>query len=228
MIHGPQPIVTNGLVLALDAANKKSYISGSTTWNDLSGNGNNGTLVNGPTFSSENGGSIVFDGTNDYVTLINNTSSSFTLGCWVNTTATSLTGGAAYEGNGILWSDVGGPGNDFILATINNTAVWFTGDTNNQIAGTTIINTGKWVYITAIKNGNTNSKQLYVNTLLEGTTTCSTASLTANPNIRIGGNTLDSRYFNGKISNVHIYNKALSSSEVLQNYNALKSRFNLN
>jgi hypothetical protein len=61
--RGPN-VVTNGLVLNLDAANTKSYVSGSTTWRDLSGNGNNGTLVNGPTFSSNYGGGIVFNGSN--------------------------------------------------------------------------------------------------------------------------------------------------------------------
>ena len=64
-------IITDGLVLYLDAANPYSYVSGSTVWNDISRGGNNGTLINGPTFSSANNGSIVFDGTNDYV--INNT-----------------------------------------------------------------------------------------------------------------------------------------------------------
>ena len=64
--RGPK-IVTNGLVLYLDAANKKSYPGSGTTWTDLSGNNNTGTLTNGPTFDSNNGGSIVFDGTNDYV-----------------------------------------------------------------------------------------------------------------------------------------------------------------
>ena len=65
--NGPR-IVTNGLVLSLDAADRNSYPGSGTTWRDMSGNGNNGTLTNGPTFSSANGGSIVFDGTNDYAT----------------------------------------------------------------------------------------------------------------------------------------------------------------
>ena len=60
-------IVTNGLVLALDAANTKSYPGSGTVWSDLTPNGNNGALTNGPTFNSANGGSIVFDGTNDYL-----------------------------------------------------------------------------------------------------------------------------------------------------------------
>ena len=68
MYTGPN-IITDGLILALDAANPTSYISGSTAWNDLSGNGYNGTLVNGPTFSTDAGGAIIFDGTDDYVSL---------------------------------------------------------------------------------------------------------------------------------------------------------------
>lgn len=77
--RGPH-IVTDGLVLALDAANPTSYPGSGTTWRDLSGNNNSGSLVNGPTFNSVNGGSIVFDGSNDYVNIpyAGNTSNSFT------------------------------------------------------------------------------------------------------------------------------------------------------
>ena len=67
---GPE-VVEDGLVLALDAGNTKSYPGSGTTWTDLSGNGNNGTLTNGPTYSSSNGGSIVFDGVNDFVDISN-------------------------------------------------------------------------------------------------------------------------------------------------------------
>ena len=69
-LYSPK-IVTDGLVLCLDAGNNKSYPSSGTAWNDLSGNNNNGTLTNGPTFTGSFGGSIVFDGTNDYVDLGN-------------------------------------------------------------------------------------------------------------------------------------------------------------
>ena len=77
--------VTDGLVLYMDAANSKSYVSGSTTWNDISRSGNNGTLINGPTFNSSNGGSIVFDGTNDTTNLgniLNIGLNSWTISCW--------------------------------------------------------------------------------------------------------------------------------------------------
>ena len=68
-VEGGPNVVYNGLVLYLDAANNKSYVSGSTSWNDLTGNKNVGTLTNGPTFNTGSGGSIVFDGVDDYVNL---------------------------------------------------------------------------------------------------------------------------------------------------------------
>jgi len=80
-------VATDGLVLYLDAANPKSYVSGSTTWGDLSRGGNNGTLVNGPTFDGGNGGSIVFDGVNDYGTVPTNPlliTTEFTKSIWFN------------------------------------------------------------------------------------------------------------------------------------------------
>ena len=123
-IEGGVNIVNNGLILCLDSANIKSYNGVSNIWYDLSSSLNNGTLVNGVTFSSVNGGVMVFDGSNDYVTLSNRTTTSFTLGCWIKTTANSLSGSQGYEGNGIIWSDVGGIANDFILAALNNKALY--------------------------------------------------------------------------------------------------------
>ena len=84
--YSPQ-IVTSGLVLALDAANKVSYPGTGTTWYDLSGNGNTGTITNGPTFSNVNLGTIVFDGTNDYVSIPStsnfNNGNNITVEAWV-------------------------------------------------------------------------------------------------------------------------------------------------
>ena len=94
---GGANIVSDGLVLCLDAANRKSYVNGSTVWRDLSGNNNSGSLVNGPTFSSANGGSIVFDGTNDYVQIGSNLlpsgNSSHTVFSWVNKKTDNTGGG---------------------------------------------------------------------------------------------------------------------------------------
>lgn len=224
--NGPR-IVTNGLVLSLDAADKNSYPESGTTWTDLSGNSNNGTLINSPTFSTTNGGIFTFNGTNQYASVLNTTGINFTLACWINTTATSLTGTQAYEGNGIIWSDVPGTASDFVLAILNNRISWFTGNPDSSLNGSIIINTGAWFYITAVRNGSSSSKQVYVNGISEGSTSATSAALTANPNISIGANSGDSRYFNGKIANTQIYNRVLTLAEIQQNYNATKSRFNL-
>ena len=79
--HSPR-IVTDGLVLYLDAANTKSYPGSGTTWTDISGKSNNGTLTNGPTFDSGNKGTIVFDGSNDYVSETSGLSDSLLQGDW--------------------------------------------------------------------------------------------------------------------------------------------------
>ena len=88
--EGGGNIVTDGLVLLLDAANTKSYVSGSTIWNDLSRSGNNGSLINGPTFNSLNGGSIVFDGSNDFIEGTITVPTSFTFNVWLKMTSYGL------------------------------------------------------------------------------------------------------------------------------------------
>jgi hypothetical protein len=223
---GPRITQDSSLVLGLDASDANSnYRSDGRIWNDLSGNNNTGSIVNGVVLNNDGYGSFVFNGINNYITLKNMTSTSFTIGCWVKTTATSLAGSQAYEGNGIVWSDVSGVANDFVLAILNNRASWFTGDAGTSINGTTTINTGAWFYLTVVKNGGNSTKQLYVNAVSEGTGASSTSALTANPNISIGANSGDSRYFSGSIANVQIYNKALSATEIQNNYNQYLPRF---
>jgi hypothetical protein len=145
----------------------------------------------------------------------------------LKTTATSLSGSQAYDGNGIIWSDVGGIANDFILAILNDKAAWFTGDVTTTISSTTTINTGSWFYLTAVKNGSNNTKQLFINGVLESSGVSSSTLLIDNSNIIIGGNTIDSRYFNGNISMIQIYNRVLTTTEIEQNYNAIKKRYEL-
>jgi len=104
-------IVTGGLVLALDAADKNSYVGSGTTWKDLSGNANNGTLTNGPTFSNVNGGVIVLDGTDDYVSLTSTDSlrpSNVTLSVWFNRNNSTIVGNEAIaESRKSLWISYG-------------------------------------------------------------------------------------------------------------------------
>jgi hypothetical protein len=220
-------VVTDGLVLYVDAANTKSYVSGSTTWVDMAA-GNNGTLINGPTYSSANGGSIVFDGSNDYVSLGNNLDQNgpLTIMSWIYTTTVN-SGARAIISN----CNVGGNQQDYVLE-INRTAGKvgaFWGDVlllvSNQLL---VIN--QWYYVGFVRSGSTSNwtLNLYINETNDSTTTTSVNPNATNTSTSIGrAGDFPSQYFSGRISNTQIYNRALSATEVLQNYNATKTRFGL-
>lgn len=225
-------IVTDGLVLYLDAANSKSYVSGSTTWVDMAA-GNNGTLVNGPTFNTGNGGSIVFDGVNDLVTIpdtptLNSTSG--TINVWFSNLGTypttsqnaeivnKHTAAGSYDGYGILLSNVSG--SVYIRGYVKNTF------TNYSLPTGSIILPSIWYNVTLTYQ--TNSQLiLYLNGV--SNISRSVGSLTTNTQpLRIGtSNDTFWLPFNGKVATTQIYNRALSATEVLQNYNATKGRYGL-
>ena len=219
--HSPK-IVTDGLVLVLDAGNVKSYVSGSTTWFDKSGNGNNGTLINGPTFSSANGGSIVFDGVDDYVS--SNVSSSIqenvgTCCCWVKTS----TPGSGFRGIIVKQQGWG----LFVVDGIFSTYNW--GNSTTISTGINIA-TGVWNYVamsfTNISGTPSNNASLYLNgslvliTTIQKTTPVSTVTLAS-------GSPGGSQFLNGNIAATQLYNRALSASEIQQNFNALRGRFGI-
>ena len=224
-VHSPK-IVTNGLVLALDAGNTKSYPGTGTTWFDKSGRGNNGTLTNGPTFNSGNGGSIVFDGVDDVVVgtsgtyYIKNSGDPITLNTWVKP---SRLGGQYQD---IITNRSGSNSYNWILYQhTNDGSIQFHGISQNK--STYIPTTGVWLNITVTVN-TSNLYSLFFNGSL----------YSASSNFQYGPNTSnrlsigagDAPYiepFLGSISNIQIYNRALSASEVLQNYNATKGRFGL-
>jgi Concanavalin A-like lectin/glucanases superfamily len=222
MIHGPQPIVTNGLVLALDAANKKSYSGSGTTWTDLSGNGNNGTLTNGPTFSSDNGGSIVFDGIDDYVDIgIKSTlqPQSLSVSLWFKVSSYPVSNAQIVRSRGYGW---GIQLNGSLLSSSLYTS------TSNQInsSGTVIpLN----IYNHCLFTYSNSTFCMYLNGFQIYTTTSPTNTIYYSGGYIAIGRDADSSgsYFNGNVSNAQIYNRALSSTEVLQNYNSQKTRFNL-
>jgi hypothetical protein len=218
-------IVTDGLVLYLDATNSKSYVSGSTTWSDISRGGNNGTLTNGPTYSSANGGSIVFDGVNDYVdvTTTSNLTNPLTICAFVNTSVTTGSNQVIY-----------GPsanGQDNWLSISNNRAQILatqTSDVNNFFTtGTTTIQANTWYHITGIVNNNVTS--LYINGVFEAVSSVQAFTIGGwNSAARIGQRATTGQFsFNGRIASVYGYNRALLAQEVLQNYNATKTRFGL-
>jgi hypothetical protein len=222
--RGPN-IVTDGLVLALDAANTKSYASGSTTWYDKSGNVNNGTLTNGPAFSSENGGSIVFDGSNDYTSVPYNTSfnaatNGITLNIWVYNNNPSGGWKAVIQRNrnGNLSAVYG-----IWRNTSNGWHFRLGGGASDSIIDIPNAITGSWINLTLTYNKTT--LIAYINAVNVGTNT-PIGYVNDTQNLLIGDAGV-SEYFNGKISAIQIYNRALSAAEILQNYNAQKARFNL-
>ena len=230
MYYGPRT-VTNGLVLALDAADKNSYRGSGTSWNNLSGNANTGTLTNGPTFSNSNGGTITFDGTDDYVNC-GNLGSFYTQGTisyWMFSTAvenfrnpfsTNYLGinvGIRFEQYTTV-SPYGG----FNVIIGNDAGTYGSYDYSPSSTLTANI----WYNVVLAWNTSTNKVFGYLNGVLKFDTT-HTYWATTLPSISIGSGFDSGRYFKGNIANTLIYNRALSATEVLQNYNATKTRFGL-
>jgi hypothetical protein len=232
--RGPK-IVTSGLVLALDAADKLSYPGTGTTWRDLSGNNNTGTLTNGPTFSAANRGSIVFDGTNDYVNVpynVNlNPSSNISVSLWLTLTATDTA-----IRNPIDMSATAGEDLYFILWRADLSPKrwgWGVKQSNNTYAETTSaatnFSTNTWYNIALVANSSAGQVYFYYNGILDGGVAYNgTIKQNASATLSIAADAANSRrYWQGNISNTLIYNRALSTAEVLQNYNATKNRFGL-
>ena len=224
LAHSPR-IVTNGLVLALDAGNAKSYPGSGTTWTDLSGRGNNGTLVNGPTYDSSNGGSIVFDGSNDFVSIPNTTLGNgnlpWTVSAWVKTTTLATTLGAG----SVISNQSGGP--VYSMMGVNSGKIVYWTYQNNDWAqklgvGTTV-NDGGWHLLTWV-NYNNYTMDMYVDGVFDSNVANSTSG-NQNPVDRIGGSW--NGYFPGSINALSIYNRALTALEVKQIFVALKGRFGL-
>ena len=212
LTHSPR-IITDGLVLCLDAANRQSYPGSGTVWRDLAGS-NNGTLTNGPTFSSANGGSIVFDGVNDSCDLTYNWPSIFTISLWLF--PISAPGG--------VYSRVISTGNnDWFEIAINssNQISYYFADIGSWQDEVVTLTSNTWTNFVFINNS-TNAF-IFQNSLLTHTGTG--ASATAGTSLRIGGRYTDEEYANIRLSILQINNRALTPTEILQNYNATKGRF---
>jgi hypothetical protein len=226
-LSGGPNIVVDGLVLALDAANTKSYVSGSTAWNDLSRGGNNGTLINGPTFNTGSGGNIVFDGVDDYVntTYFGSSTSDYTFSVWYNplnsVSTTPLTRGRDGMGSGwslLLGSD-SSVGNRYRAGVV-------TGFGGYVAYSNTSLILNKWVYLTGVWISS-NSINLYVNGIFNNTVSVPGNNLRTSTDGWVLGSITTSFYTNIQIASTQIYNRILSAQEILQNYNATKTRFGL-
>jgi hypothetical protein len=232
-------IVKDGLVMDLDAAKLDSYPRTGTIWRDISGNQNNGTLINGPTFNSENGGNIVFDGVDDYVDCGNSSSlnfstGSFTINCWFKPSSTQAGGNfpaLIEKSTGDFTSPSAGVTGWILLYITNgNQYVFRLGDSsttiNNLSFPLTVANDNIWKNLTVTVSPTTLIG--YYNGIGVGSTARTlTGSVDTSVNLNIGRWRAFSRELNTNISQVQIYNRALTPSEVLQNYNATKGRFGL-
>ena len=215
---GAPPIITDGLVFVVDAANYESYPGSGTTWTDLVGSGNT-TLTNGPTFDNENGGSIVFDGSNDYATAgyqmpAQSSTTTFSWNLWIY----------LFSGNGnndVIFGNrygtVGG-GTQFIKITPTN---WEYYNGGGEFIGYSIP-TNQWINLCVVKNQGTH--YYYSNASQIGTRS-SNKNVGSTP-VFMGGD-LTRETANVQFASAAIYDRALSATEITQNYNALKSRFNL-
>ena len=217
--RGPK-IVTSGLVLALDAADKLSYPGSGTTWRNLASNNFNCTLTNGPTFSGANMGSIVYDGADDSGTcnLVTSDANNVTLEAWFKITTLPGTiilynGNSAASGYGFTHGACG--------ATSTTLYVFF-GGLNCNVVSYAGMTTNVWYQAVYTRTTTpSTSNILYINGISRSTNTSS------NPNAPAGTTSIGDPGYPGYISIARIYNRALTATEVLQNYNATKNRFGL-
>ena len=231
--HSPK-IVTDGLILCLDAADKNSYPGSGTTWFDLTSNNNDGTLVNGPVFETEYVGGISFDASNDYGTIshssiLNLASTGGTIcGVIEYTNASSANAGWFSKRGGSDSSipyHMGQPtGTTKIRLIANNSSTVTILDSTTQI-GT---NTPTVFAASFATNGD---YKMYINGALDNSRTGAVTLIDNSDDIIIGdggsgGSPMGGSYnADCTIYCIQVYNQVLSASEVLQNYNATKSRF---
>ena len=222
-------IITSGLVLNLDAGNTASYPGTGTTWTDLSGNGNNGTLINGTSYSSANGGTMVFDGINDNVTINNSTlldSQTITIESWAYLNGTLNQAAFIFEKGYVntQYSNFFYSDGMFLFRTQGLSNLDLT------ITSSSYMSANSWNHITCTYA--LGVKSIYVNGVLANQITGVTGTIPSNSGgIFLGcyynGPSSPNFYLNGKIAISRAYNIALTPPQIQQNYNALKSRYGL-
>ncbi len=212
--HSPL-IVRDGLVLCLDAANPRSYPKSGTTWSDLAG-ANDGTLINGPTFDADDKGSIVFDGSNQYISNNYANSAEHTISIIFKIISFS-------SSDMRLLGAYGGASNQLGAGWVNSTfRIWISNSWNN----TSFVSSVDTVYHLTITHDSSNNNTIYVDGIYEDTIINKESYFN---NIAFGSPYLlvYGSYFNGNMYNISLYNRALTASEVLQNYNATRGRYGI-
>ena len=225
-------IVTDGLVLHLDAANKKSYPGSGTIWSDLSENKNHCTLTNGPVFNSGNVGYIDFDGSNDYAIIEQIDSPIITVDMWLYLNP-------YLEGDTLKYYVPIRQGHtpvNFSIQIVDFNLRSFVKGTGANATNTTshTITPSTWFQLVGTWNWNTNAIQFYENgssvyssTFSSGNYSFNNTSQTNNQTTLSKNSSNNNSYINGNIGPCKIYNRILTATEVLQNYNSTKSRFSL-
>lgn len=223
-------VVTDGLLLYLDAGNYSSYPASGTVWSDLSGNRNNGTLTNGPTFNTNNGGYIVFDGTNDYINCGTDLaiSGGWTLSGFIMSSVSSRT-------QIILQRSSASPSfsQNYGIFIVNNNkfGCGTSADSYKRVESSTTMATNTWYYVTGLYNSATKILSIYINGNFEASSTALVGDppTTGTQYTTLGagdGLSVASR-LTGNIAYASIYTRALSASEILQNFNATRARFGI-
>jgi hypothetical protein len=231
-------IVKDGLVLDLDAAKLQSYPRTGTLWNDISGLQNNGTLINGPTFNSDKGGSIVFDGVNDYTQfgdILDLGTNNCTINVWLKINSSWASGTRYFVSKALQAAQNYRYG--FGFTQTRQLLGFLQGNGGPDIGPRTIItlNLNEWYMCTMVINRDS-IIQLFINGIIQSTTSDNTISQWSGLNFqsinpfRVGSFTAVDNVsvaipFPGNISQTLMYFRALSASEVLQNYNATKNRY---
>ena len=214
------PVVDSSLHLWLDAGQPSSYSGTGTTWTDLSGNSRTGTLTSGPTYSSANGGSIVFDGTNDYVQCTGSlTVTAATFVTWIRRNGSQGT----YDG--ILFSR-GTSVTGLNFYTSNQLGYHWNGNSNtyNWSSGLTIPD-ATWCMIAVSVTSTAATAYLCQTSGITTATNTVNHSSSVLDDIKIAWDEAAARYFNGNIATAMVYNRALSADEVTTNFNALRGRY---
>jgi hypothetical protein len=211
-------------ILNLDAGNSLSYSGTGTTWTDMSGGDHSGTLTNGPTYSSADGGSIVFDGTNDYVQCSGSlTTSAATFIVWIKRN------GPQDDYDGIMYSRSATATGLTVYGTTNKLSyTWNNAINTYQWDSGLLIPDSTWCMV-AVSVTSTSAKAYLCQSsgITSATNTVSHTSTTLD-DIKIGWDDLNSsRFFKGNIGVAMIYDRALSDAEITQNFTALRGRFDI-
>jgi hypothetical protein len=219
------PIVTSGLVLSLDAGNSSSYPGTGSTWNDLSGSVNTGTLYNGPVYSSSNGGYLDFDGIDDYAG-------------GANSASTNLTGDMTCE----VWFKLDAVAADWVRplgkgdSTNRTYGLWYNtaspgyflyqryGANSFGVSYSVVPTVGEWYQMVGTTIGSNHA--LYINGVNVATATATGPWASSTEGYRIAAATFHT-FHNGPISIARLYDRGLSPAEVAQNFNVIRGRYGL-